>query len=79
MPVSLSHLSPSSLAVEVIFKVFLTNASCVSFHPAWLYAGTALHELNLALKAQRGINIIMAIAMSAVVVLTMSYHSEKIH
>ncbi len=68
---------PNSPALEVIIKVVIANAIWVPLHLAWLYAGTILHELNLSPKVQRAINILMASAMLAVVVLAAFHYSAN--
>ena len=54
---------------EVALKFLIMNLIWVPIHLAWLWAGVALHRLNLAPAIQRGINIAMALAMLAVVAL----------
>lgn len=61
--------APDNLVFEIVAKVLIMNAIWIPIHLAWLWAGTALHELNLSHRTQRGINIAMAVAMLSVVAL----------
>ena len=61
--------APENLGYEIVAKVLIMNAIWVPIHLAWLYAGTVLHELNLSQRTHRVINILMALAMLAVVAL----------
>jgi len=61
--------APDNLPFEIITKVLIMNAIWIPIHLAWLWAGTALHELNLKHSTQRAINIGMALAMLCVVAL----------
>jgi threonine/homoserine/homoserine lactone efflux protein len=61
--------APDNLVFEIAVKVLIMNAIWIPIHLAWLWAGTALHELNLSHRTQRGINMAMAAAMLAVVAL----------
>lgn len=67
---------PISPAGEVIFKVIFALAIYVQLSLTWVYAGIALHQLKLVLKAQRGVTVLMSIAMLAVIVVAMSYYFE---
>ena len=58
---------PTAFETEIIIKVFILNAIWIPVHFGWLYAGAALKWLNLSSKTQRFINILMALAMLAVV------------
>lgn len=60
---------PGNLAAELITKFLIMNAIWVPLHLAWLWAGVALHRLDLAPRVQRRINLAMAAAMVLVVVL----------
>jgi threonine/homoserine/homoserine lactone efflux protein len=60
---------PDSPAVEMVLKVLIMNAIWLPIHFGWLWAGVALHRLNLAPRTQRAINVAMALAMLAVVAL----------
>jgi threonine/homoserine/homoserine lactone efflux protein len=61
--------APDNLVFEIIAKALIMNAIWLPIHLAWLWAGTALHELNLSHRTQRTINIGMALAMLSVVAL----------
>lgn len=58
---------PNAVLTEVILKILVLNAVWIPVHFGWLYAGASLKRLNLSDKAQRIINIAMALAMLAVV------------
>lgn len=62
---------PASLAVETALKLAIMNAIWVPIHLGWLWAGVALHRLNLPAATQRAINFGMAGAMLAVVALAL--------
>lgn len=61
--------APDNLPFEMVAKVLIMNAIWIPIHLAWLWAGTALHELNLSHRTQRSVNMAMAGAMLAVVAL----------
>lgn len=61
--------APDNLVFEIVTKVIIMNAIWIPIHLAWLWAGTALHELNLSHRTQRAINIAMALSMLSVVAL----------
>jgi threonine/homoserine/homoserine lactone efflux protein len=61
--------APDNLVFEIITKALIMNAIWIPIHLAWLWAGTALHELNLSHRTQRAINIAMALSMLSVVAL----------
>ena len=61
--------NPDSLPAETFAKLAIMNAIWVPIHLGWLWAGAALHRLNLGERAQRRINLAMAGAMLAVVML----------
>lgn len=61
--------APENLTFEILTKVLIMNTIWVPLHLGWLFAGTVLHELNLSRSLQRTINIVMALAMLAVVAL----------
>ena len=61
--------APDNLPFEILTKALIMNVIWVPLHLAWLWAGTALHELNLSHAAQRRINVAMAAAMLSVVAL----------
>jgi len=54
---------------EVLVKFVLLNLIWIPIHLGWLWAGIALHRLNLAPRTQRIINIAMAASMLMVVAL----------
>ncbi|MCJ7871425.1 LysE family translocator [Marinovum sp. 2_MG-2023] len=60
---------PASLAVETGVKLVIMNAIWIPLHLGWLWAGVALHRLNLPDTTQRMINYAMALAMLGVVAL----------
>ena len=60
---------PESLTVEIALKFAIVNAIWIPVHLAWLYAGVTLRRLDLAPGTQRAINIAMALALIAVVLL----------
>lgn len=60
---------PGSLTVEILLKFAIVNAIWIPVHIAWLYAGVTLRRLDLAPRTQRAINIAMALALVAVVIL----------
>lgn len=59
--------APENLPFELAMKVLIMNAIWVPIHLAWLWAGVALHRLDLPQQVQRRINIGMAACMLAVV------------
>ncbi|GAA6179833.1 MULTISPECIES: LysE family translocator [unclassified Shimia] len=60
---------PDSYLAEVVLKFVIINAIWVPVHFAWLWAGVALHRLELSERTQRVINFGMAASMLIVVVL----------
>jgi len=60
---------PANLVTEIAVKMLIINALWIPIHLAWLQAGVTLHRLELAPKAQRRVNLAMAGALVAVVVL----------
>lgn len=62
---------PQSLAVETGLKLLIMNAIWIPIHLGWLWAGVALHRLNLPDRTQRMINYAMAAALVAVVALAL--------
>ena len=64
--------APGSLLVETTAKLVILNAIWVPIHLGWLYAGAALHRLNLRPAAQRRVNLAMAAAMLGVVALAVA-------
>jgi threonine/homoserine/homoserine lactone efflux protein len=62
---------PGSLVVETALKLAIMNTIWVPIHLGWLWAGVALHRLNLAPAVQRRINYAMAAALLGVVALAL--------
>ncbi|MEC9369372.1 MAG: LysE family translocator [Pseudomonadota bacterium] len=60
---------PESLAVETAIKLGIMNAIWFPIHLGWFAAGVTVRRLDLAPRTQFIINIIMALAMLAVVAL----------
>ncbi len=60
---------PSNLVAEVAVKFLIMNAIWIPVHLAWLFAGVTLRRLDLPERVQFGINVAMALAMLAVVIL----------
>jgi len=60
---------PASLAIETGLKLVIINLIWIPIHLGWLWAGVALHRLNLPDRTQRAINYGMALAMLGVVAL----------
>jgi threonine/homoserine/homoserine lactone efflux protein len=56
---------------EVVIKLIVYNAIWVPVHLVWLAAGAKLGSLNLSAKAQRLINIGMALSLVMVVVVAL--------
>lgn len=63
--------APDSFMFEMIAKALIINAIWIPIHLGWLWAGVALHRLNLAPRTQRIINICMALSMIGVVALAL--------
>ena len=63
----------SSFAIELVIKFFIMNSIWIPLHLLWLYVGTVLHELNLSIKNQRIINLMMSLSMVLVVVISILY------
>lgn len=59
-----------SFGTEVALKFLVMNAIWIPLHLAWLGAGVGLRRMALSDKAQRRINIAMALSMLIVVALT---------
>lgn len=62
-------LFPDAFGIEIATKFVLVNAIWISVHIVWLWAGVSLHRLNLPPRTQFAINVLMALAMLAVVAL----------
>ena len=63
----------SSFAIELVIKFFIMNSIWIPLHLLWLHVGTVLHELNLSIKNQRIINLMMSLSMVLVVVISILY------
>ena len=61
--------APDNLPFEIATKLIIANAIWVPIHLGWLWAGVALHRLDLPQRTHRSINIAMALAMLGVVAL----------
>lgn len=61
--------APSNLVFETITKLIIMNCIWIPIHLAWLWAGVALHRLDLPPSTQRLINFGMAFSMLCVVAL----------
>lgn len=62
---------PSNLGIETALKLIIANLIWVPIHLGWLYAGIALHRLDLPPRRQRVVNMAMAAALMGVVVLAL--------
>lgn len=62
---------PQSYVAEMALKLLITNAIWVSLHFLWLWVGARIKAMNLAPRTQRMINMFMACAMLAVVILAL--------
>ena len=60
---------PESLLVETALKFLIMNMIWLPIHFIWLYAGMALHRLDLDPRVQRRINFAMAASLLAAVAL----------
>ena len=61
---------PESFAIETFMKIVLSNLIWVLLHFFWLYAGVKVNELNLQTQTQKLINLVMAICLVIVVILS---------
>ena len=61
----------NSLLFETISKFIIINAIWIPIHVIWLFAGISLKKLAPEPRTQRAINVLMAIAMVAVVALAL--------
>ena len=61
--------APDNLLFETLSKLVIMNLIWIPIHLGWLWAGVALHRLDLSETAHRRINFAMAGSMLAVVVL----------
>ena len=62
-------IHPQNTLVESLVKAAVFTAISVPVHLLWLYMGATLKRLAFSARAARGINIAMALAMIAVVIL----------
>lgn len=62
---------PESIWIEVGIKLLLMNLLWIPIHLGWLAAGVSLRRLDLSPRTQRAINIGMALAMVAVVAISL--------
>ncbi len=60
---------PGNLAGEIVIKFLILNAIWIPIHLGWLFAGVTLRRLDLPGRLQFAINVAMALAMLAVVIL----------
>jgi threonine/homoserine/homoserine lactone efflux protein len=58
---------PEALWAETLIKLLIFNALWIPIHLLWLWLGVTLRRMELPGHIQRGINIVMALAMLAVV------------
>ena len=61
---------PDSFFVETALKLLIANMIWIVLHMLWLYAGVRVNRLELLAPTQRLINMLMAICLLAVVVLS---------
>jgi len=61
--------APDNLLFETLSKLVIVNAIWIPVHLGWLWAGVALHRLDLPERRHRQINYAMAAAMLLVVAL----------
>ena len=62
---------PESLIVEITLKFIILNLIWIPIHMIWMWAGVTLGKLDLAPHVQRIINMIMAGALVAVVIVAL--------
>ena len=60
---------PGTLWAETAVKLLILNVLWVPMHLGWLAAGVSLRRLDLSAKAQRAVNIAMALSMLLAVAL----------
>ena len=61
---------PDSFFVETALKLLIANVIWIALHMLWLYAGVRVNRLALPARTQRLINMLMAICLLAVIVLS---------
>lgn len=64
------NYAPDAVVFELVTKVLIASAIWIPIHLLWLWAGVRVHELNLSQSRQRLINFGMALALLAVVALS---------
>ena len=64
------NYAPDAVVFELVTKVLIASAIWIPIHLLWLWAGVRVHELNLSRSRQRLINVGMALALLAVVALS---------
>ena len=64
------NYAPDAVVFELETKVLIASAIWIPIHLLWLWAGVRVHELNLSQSRQRLINVGMALALLAVVALS---------
>jgi len=65
-------LLPNSLLLETLLKFLIINLIWIPIHLLWLLAGNSVNRLDLSPRAHLAINLAMALAMLAVVVLALA-------
>ena len=60
---------PENPVAEAAIKLLIFNVLWIIIHTIWLWVGVTIRKLDLPERTQRGINIVMALAMLGVVVL----------
>ncbi|MFZ5961854.1 LysE family translocator [Thalassococcus sp. BH17M4-6] len=65
------NYAPDNLLFELITKALIINTIWIPLHLGWLWAGVALHRLDLAPGTQRIINVLMALSMLGVAALAL--------
>lgn len=60
---------PENPAAEAAIKLLIFNILWIIIHCAWLWLGVTIRRLDLPERTQRAINMFMALAMLAVVIL----------
>lgn len=61
------NFAPDNLILELVAKALIINTIWIPIHLTWLWAGVALHRLDLPPRTQRVINLMMAASMLGVV------------
>ena len=62
---------PDAFLTETIIKLLILNGIWIPVHIGWLYAGHRLRSLDISARAQRRINMVMAICLLGVVALSL--------